>query len=355
MRLKDYFIAGMLLLIGSLFIWHGLTPVEPTVSQKMAATPASFQSANQQPEVVEQSIETIRVGQRMVGRNPNREEVESWVPDASTWKKVDLHMEKPSGASLWITLIRPKNWLETRDTRVDGTIDLELPEMGASGPARVLSIGPCPKIQAGEGQPVVTGTFRHEVDDSNKVVSLHLAGQSEPTGVTDNHLCWSVDRREFVPAGQLRIGEKVSTVNGTTHVTSVEVREYSGYLYNLETTEHVYRVAALGTLVHNACPLRHGTDRVSAEDIVSNGLDRNRAEALGGNGDFFTTRDTNSANFFARANPAGGDPAIIRIDFDDNVLDSLRRQGLVDQDGDVFRFPPEAFDIINEFGEISLE
>jgi hypothetical protein len=31
------------------------------------------------------------------------------------------------------------------------------------------------------------------------------------------------------------------------------ILEYSGFLYNLETTEHVYRVGSLGTLVHNAC------------------------------------------------------------------------------------------------------
>ncbi len=44
-----------------------------------------------------------------------------------------------------------------------------------------------------------------------------------------------------------------------------------------------------------------------------------------------------------------------RIDLDDKVMDSLRRQGLVDETGDVVRFKPEAFDILNEFGKFSVE
>ena len=49
------------------------------------------------------------------------------------------------------------------------------------------------------------------------------------------------------------MGEPVDTEYGERRVVSVEPIDYSGYLYNLETTEHVYRVGSAGTLVHNKC------------------------------------------------------------------------------------------------------
>ena len=129
--------------------------------------------------------------------------------------------------------------------------------MGAAGEATVIAINDCPPIEPGSGT-VVTGKFVHQCAPGTKLVHLRIAGQSEPTGVTDNHPYWSVDRHDFIPAGELRVGELVDTELGAKRVQSVEFwTGFDGLLYNLETTEHVFRVGSLGTLVHNTCDLHH--------------------------------------------------------------------------------------------------
>jgi hypothetical protein len=250
MRLRDYIVILLLLLVVGYGSWQGMAP--STIDQSQGQ-PVTHITGKPITEFTSASIESIRVGQRVVGQNPLREQVEAWKPDSETWRKVDLHMRNESGASLWITLIRPDWWVESQVANVGSHIYLELPEMGALGHAEVLEVGPCPEMSPGDSDPVVTGTFKHEVDKNSKVVKLRLEGQTEPTGVTDNHPYWSVDRQEFIPAGELRLGEAVNTVGGITRVASVEAYAYTGFVYNLETTEHVYRVGSLGSLVHNSC------------------------------------------------------------------------------------------------------
>lgn len=124
--------------------------------------------------------------------------------------------------------------------------------MGAVGEAKVTAFDPCPQIQPGPGA-VITGKFRHEADENSKVLSLRLEEQDELIGVTDNHPFWSHDRQEFISAGKIQVGEQVDTKFGPKKVLSIIPREYNGHLYNLETTEHVYRVSSLGTFAHNSC------------------------------------------------------------------------------------------------------
>jgi len=196
--------------------------------------------------LVTRPIEEIRVGQRVLGRNPLREEVEAFEPDPATWAKVSLHLEKESGQSVWVELLRPLAWIEAAGARPGQSFRLELYEFGAVGEARVLAVGRCPEIEPGTGT-VVTGTFRYQADENSHVVNLRLEGETEPTGVTDNHPYWSVDRSTFVP-----VGERVNTEFGTRRIASITPREYTDFLHNFETTEHVYRVAALGVSVHNS-------------------------------------------------------------------------------------------------------
>lgn len=200
---------------------------------------------------VDQRIEDARLGERVLGRNPLRDQVDQVEPDPQTWRAVSLHMRKPSGKSLWIELLRPLEWIEQNE--VDGKISLDLHELGAVGEAEVLAIAPCPEIQPGQGA-IVTGKFKHEVDASNRVLHLHIEGETVPIGVTDNHPYWSVDRQDFIAAGELRIGESVDTASGPQRIIAASEVAYSGFLYNLETTEHVFRVGQSGTLVHNNCP-----------------------------------------------------------------------------------------------------
>jgi RHS repeat-associated protein len=210
-------------------------------------------------QLVTRPIEEVEVGDRVAGQNPLPEEAERIGPDPETWRKVRLHLTKKDGRSLWVELLRPVDWIGYYDARPGSRVPLDLEDLGAVGDAEVIAVGPCPEIKPGPGA-VVTGKFAHQSDGSH-TVELRLEGQEEATGVTDTHPYWSVDRRAFVPVGELRRGEHVDTERGVRAVVSITPLPYTGFLYNLETTEHVYRIGSLGTLSHNACTPLISTDR----------------------------------------------------------------------------------------------
>ena len=148
-------------------------------------------------------------------------------------------------------MLLPVAWIEEHRAAAGEAVWLDLAEIGAVGEAEVLAVEPCPAITPGPGA-VVTGRFVHETDGSD-VVSLRLEGQPEPIGATANHPFWSLDRAAFVEAGDLAPGERLDTPWGAVRVASVEASAREGLLYNIETTEHVFRVGPAGTLVHNNC------------------------------------------------------------------------------------------------------
>ena len=160
-------------------------------------------------------------------------------------------MRKGDGRGLWIELLRPVAWIEEHRAAPDTAVWLDLAEIGTGGEADVLAVEPCPAITPGPGA-VVTGRFVHETDGSD-VVSLRLEGQPEPIGATANHPFWSLDRAAFVEAGNLAPGERLDAPWGAVRAASVEASAREGLLYNIETTEHVFRVGPAGTLVHNNC------------------------------------------------------------------------------------------------------
>ncbi len=223
-------------------------PQSPKLESVSAAMPASV------PRTVLRTrrIEDIRVGQRVAGSNPLRSQVEPAKdgPEPATWRKVEMFLLKPGGRHLNVVLLRPEGWLERNGVRVGGTVELDLPEMGAKGRADVLAVGPCPPIESGRGN-VVTGTFTHEPEDN--ILDVRVEGLEEPIGVTDTHPFWSEDRQEFVAVGKLRAGERVRTkAVGVVRVTAIGRRPREAWVYNLEVyPEHVYQVSEVGVLVHN--------------------------------------------------------------------------------------------------------
>ena len=115
----------------------------------------------------------------------------------------------------------------------------------------MTALSPCPPVAEGPGR-VVTGRF--VTRDAGNLVRVTLENGTE-TRATDVHPIWSVDREEWIPAGELVPGALVDTLAGPVAVESVE-RLHSGHdVYNIEVHgEHVFRVTADGVLVHNACP-----------------------------------------------------------------------------------------------------
>lgn len=120
-------------------------------------------------------------------------------------------------------------------------IPLDLPELGASGPATITAIESWPPIESTrtDGRRLITGTFR---DSAGNVIQLDIAGEPDSIGVTDNHPFWSEDRQAFVPAGDLRPQEHVRRADGSlTQVTRITPhRGPPVEVFNLEVDiEHV--------------------------------------------------------------------------------------------------------------------
>ena len=166
-------------------------------------------------------IEKIRVGMRVLARNPEVSDVERAVfsdPDPATWRKLSLKMVKKDGGVLDIEMIRPLKWIEAHGAVVDRTIQLELHEFGANGAARVVSICACPEIKQGLGE-VVISTFAHPA--SHDILNVKIGdptddAKAETIGVTANHPFWSVEKNAFVPIGSLKRGSQVLTQSGQT-------------------------------------------------------------------------------------------------------------------------------------------
>ena len=163
-------------------------------------------------------------------------------------------------------------------------VEMDLPELGLTDLAWVTDISDCPEIEPVDSQHspsgrVVTATFHHSSGDVIDLVvedtaavgwapptslnSQGLVGNAHPTsthpsketiGTTSNHPFWSVDRQEYVQAGQLDTGERVLTFSGDTkRVVTKLPRPGPQPVYNLEVhAEHVYFVGEDGLLVHNA-------------------------------------------------------------------------------------------------------
>jgi hypothetical protein len=193
--------------------------------------------------------------------------------DSQTWRKLTLVMHTPQGDRFDITLLRPIGWLESCNARVDSSIHLVVTEQGLDGLAEVLAIEPCPSISSGVGR-VVTGTFTHF---RGGILRIRLAGLAEPLGVTSNHSIYSADRLDFVPAGELRVGETLRNLDGDVRIESIEQLGSEERVYNLEIHgEHVFRVASSGLLVHNSSGAE-GT--VSGPQILRNKIQGELGEA----------------------------------------------------------------------------
>lgn len=243
-RLGLLWLFGWLTLGGAL-LFHGLGGRIADIESQAVASVASIETS----ERLTKPIEDVQVGDRVAAKLPEvsnadelilhqpRWDVEKINPEQ--WRRIELTAVEGKDHRFDIVLLRPIEWLRQTKAKVGGSIHLYLPEQGLDGPATVLSIGPCPQIQPGSGE-VVTGTITHI---RSGVLELKLAGIDNPLGVTNNHPVYSVDRREFIPAGDLKIGETLQLLTGITRVESITSLPGNHRVYNLEVhTRHVYHV-----------------------------------------------------------------------------------------------------------------
>ena len=155
-------------------------------------------------------------------------------------------------------------------------------EVGIEGIARVTWIGPC-EVDSREntaGSEIVIGTIKHENATVLNLVFNNDTGN--PLGVTANHPIYSHDRDGWYPAGDLKIGEQVQTVDGTATLTSRSEDPEKKTVYNLEVHRaHTYYVSQFGILAHNTgigCgPIRSATTgrTVTKPREIALGLDPN--------------------------------------------------------------------------------
>jgi hypothetical protein len=244
---------AFLVLLGG-WSWFSLDSGLPTSSEAVAAARPTNGTVNEHG-LRTQSIETIRLGQRVVGRNPLRHETQppsNITPEG--WRAIYLTMSQ-HGVEYDLRFLRSVEWLHAQYARTGSPIHLQLPEMGLDGPALVQAINPCPPIESADGtdRMLVTGTMAHL---ASNVLDLSITGLEEPLGVTTTHPIWSETRQQFIKASNLTEGEQLrSSTNHPALVTKITPRRGPPQqVYNLEINgEHVYQVETTGLLVHNQC------------------------------------------------------------------------------------------------------
>ena len=281
-RLSFSNIASVCLLLISLTAFF--FAVSRTFCVKAVAKAEANASVDVQKRYVTKNIEDIRIGERTLGANPQgrvADELDDSIFQTVPFCKYSLRTAKEDGSQCDIQLLRLENWLDDEITRLRRKIDgkvvdevdlladgmllgeldspdnyaldvwLELPEMAVVGWATLTNVDENVDVQNGAGN-VVTGTFAHIAENA---INLLVEDQKEPIGCTDNHPFWSVDRQDFVPAGELLEGERLLLYNGETKLVVQKLpRPGPQVVYNLEIYgEHVYHVSADGVLVHNNC------------------------------------------------------------------------------------------------------
>jgi hypothetical protein len=161
-------------------------------------------------------------------------------------------MPNPDGSddTLEISLLRSADWLDQRCVKEGAEIVLELDEMGLRGPAWVVGIGPCPPVETGAGR-VVTGTIAHR---NGHVLRLRFEGVNGCLEPTERHAIYSDTRDAWIPAGLLKAGECLRTLQGTAAISSIESLPGVHRVCNVEVeVGHRYYAGVAEVLSHNNC------------------------------------------------------------------------------------------------------
>jgi hypothetical protein len=198
-----------------------------------------------------QPIETIRLGQRVIGENPQLSDIDRLVaePVQEEMCVIKATALRANGSVVDIEILRPTRDVQNLGIEVGAQIALDLIELQVDGSAVVTDISDSPAIQTGEGH-VVTGRFVTRFAENR--VCVQLADGTELI-TTDTHPIWAPEFQTWIPAGELEPGYLLDTLDSYTEVVRVLRLNNGAQVYNLEIhDQHVYRVASNGVLVHNS-------------------------------------------------------------------------------------------------------
>jgi RHS repeat-associated protein len=292
------------LLVAAVFGVKSVVPGRPSRPPAVSSIAAESGSATR-------PIESLRVGKRVVSRNPDSQhpmaDGETAV-DPRTWRdlvlRAELHGPDNETDSVEVETLQPPEWVAEHGASKGAIVPLpfDVIEMGLPGEiqATVVDNQPCPPIQPGEGR-VILSTVSHV---SNRVGSLTLEdepGHQETIRPTAFHKFYREPDGKWVSLVDLRSGDVIRGERGALRVVAASVDNFSERVYNITVEgEHVYFVSSLGALAHNAdcnvkvcaeeetatnCPKTATPYRDPSRPGYNNGathLDHTKARSLGG-------------------------------------------------------------------------
>jgi RHS repeat-associated protein len=185
------------------------------------------------------------------------------------WREIRLVAELSDSRTCEVALLRPVEWLSRNGAIAGKTMDLNIPEIGITGPAFVASISlpELTEVEYNAYERPITGIF---ATTSTRVLRLYFEGIGGVVDSTPGHLFWSLDRSTWVPAGNLQPNESVRTLSGPVKLERVSLDPALHTVYNMEVQgTHTYFVSRIGFWVHNACPLgRKSTGRTNPSNLT---------------------------------------------------------------------------------------
>jgi RHS repeat-associated protein len=178
-----------------------------------------------------------------VGQEPAPER--KWSSPRRVW----FYLDQGGGRHVRGWLLREASELAARGVAEGMPFGLDLPEQGAVGTAWAWKVEAV-QIPGGPGR-LVTGWFCHS---EGQAYDLRVEGEPVPIVVTPMHPIYAPDRGRFLPAIELRPGERLLAADGSMPgVETLTLRAGTEPVFNLEVdADHCYRVGEQGILVHNA-------------------------------------------------------------------------------------------------------
>jgi len=242
------------------------------------------------------AINKIRTDVPTANRNTYAKRLRDWNDNRSQWKErqiaqhTDLSARnqaqrdfyRNNGIRTGMAVLRPRTavcpicngWINRGETPIQvalsnpgpyhpNCVPPGEPVLMADGTEKAIEdVAVGDEVLTSKGQCLVKQIFRRQTQEP--VYQLFVGGRV--LRVTGEHPVMTTSG--WIPARDLRVGDLVHTTQGTHRVTKVEVEDYVGDVFNLETENEEYVVS--GVVIHN-CP--HYWDvyspEVSADDCAN--------------------------------------------------------------------------------------